>query len=1153
MKNLDPTRNPVVPYSLTVAQTQSLIWEMLCPQTEFMKGTPVPLIGELPEDVSPALFDVYLAEVQLLGHRDDYPRPYDWENLIPTLEGGEELLWIVSKQKNSYHFYVGLKFNQNVIASRKAILKRNQRFQFLRDNFIRRAFPESQVVNQTPTQVGNCLKQFCEKSKMYCVAGMPSYKTPAAEKVVADRDEKARPYASINDILEPHLHSQDDFCIVFSVTKASGEDIAGRFKSKFELRDKIKPLIERDINHTEGTASGEAISINITDPTTTTSETEGWAEQKSIVSKLAQLVFGNQSPGADVSGTADEIKSALERLGKIGKMASFGLPMRGVGGLLGLVVPNKVKDAFTADNIANFGAGLRKSAKNFSRTVQRTNGQRSTNTTTHQDVNKSDGVSFKVARSDLAFLDKHLEVALDHLQQVPGTGGYYAVGMVYADDATVGESVARHLKATLSGSQSFLRPMQVFNLSEHRRGALVNIPIASLLNSYGIEQEVLNSEKACLSLPLPDSELPDLKMKKSVFYGRPKEMTAHGCDVGAIAYFANNQAGIYESGRQFKIAPGDVCSHIFVCGTTGSGKTERAAHIINSMPLDVRVLVLETAKKTYRDKIGRAGRKKLVYTLGNSSEMPFRINPFYFELGTNLKQHIAVLSDAIADLLPMEALIGPKLREAVENCYKRCNWNIESSTRLSPNCPVAYPDMVMFVQEVNKICDTLSDYGNEVRSNYRGSLLNRAMIFIDDVYQDIFAYDGNKPINEILPPDTDVVIEMEDMPPSEINMPAFIISLLMQRLRAYRFKKGAKEGEKFLIVVEEAHNVLSKKLEGNGDERQSGKGGHLLKQVERLLAEGRSIGLGVMVVDQSVNAIAPSVVANTNTKIILGQKDGAEVETLGKALGLNEENWGDLLKLNRGECIVQSKDTSVPVKLSELSDEDMVPARVELGNAHVELVAPYAYCENQLNHLLGRGLFSAKRCEAVLEKMLEACNGRMDLLRFVIGKFLLSRSDYALVDCLLRGTTTIDVCRRILQLAIVNTRDEHMAACELLSTMAFYRGSLPSPDSIKVMKHLRADDVARGASYVLSIVNDDVPDMTDKQKAEIAKFVSKVVHLKPCSSSADARDQKAVVKMADAIMSNPRIVKAFQGVLAHTRRAEIIENLNRAYFEKEDE
>lgn len=1114
MQNDYSANHSIVPLSQDQAQT--LLWEMLCPEAEFKSEFPIPLIGELPEVVSPQLYDVYLAEVQLLGHRDDFPRPYDWENLIPTLDDGEELLWIISKQKESYHFYVGLKFNQKVISSRDEIKRRKNRFRFLHDNFIRRAFPESQVVCKEPAEISKCLKQFSGKSKMYCVVGMPSFKTSAAEKIVSDRDEKARPYASINDILEPHLHSQDEFSIVFSVMKASGEAIATRFKRKFELRDKIKPYIERDISHSDGETAGDSVTINITEPVTTTSTTCHAAQQRNLIAKLTQMVCGSVAPNLK--------DKANERTENLQQEHSY----------LGEVLCNTVRGVKGLKE-------LREAPPDYSITEQTTHGQKGSSDTHHVDKSQTDGISFKISRSDLAYLDKHLELALNHLQQVPGTGGYYAVGMVYADDPTLGESVSRHLKATLSGTQSFLRPMQIFNISEHRKGAVLNIPAASLLASLGIEQEVLNAEKACLSLPLPDSELPDLKMKKSVFYGRPREMPENGCSIGRIAYFENTQFGESVGGREFRLKPADVCSHVFVCGTTGSGKTERAAHIINEMPNDTRIVILETAKRTYRTKIGREGKRKLVYTLGNSTETPLRINPFYFDEGTNLKQHISVLSDAISDLLPMEALIGPKLREAVEECYFQCGWDIETSRLMKPQATPAYPDMVMFVHEVNKICRTLDDYGPEVRANYRGALLNRAMLFVDDVYQDIFSYDGNKSLNVLFPEDCDVIIEMEDMPPSEINMPAFVISIILQRIRAYRNRRGALRGEKFLTVIEEAHNVLSKEHEGSGDEKQSGKGGHLLRQVTRLLAEGRSMGLGVMVVDQSATQIAPSVIANSNTKMIFRQEDCSEIEVTAKSIGLKERDWEDLQHLGQGECIVKSFGVTKPVKLARLSESEIIDFGDNAVVDYASPFAPYSICKKHLEEYADKGLTSQKRCLCVYQKIVECCGGRFDLIRHVIGKYLLQMTRYDLVDELLKYKHDKLSLFAVLRKSSTPTRVQmrEMLAGWLLAMLVFDNGDVFNPEIAQPLSKHSKEYLLAGARGIEDILAEDIPASEKGWRECVVKACAHLLDLS-CGkdkkmSSGDKRNQKLVEKARQVLDSQPFVKRALADLLSFTQ------------------
>ncbi len=429
-------------------------------------------------------------------------------------------------------------------------------------------------------------------------------------------------------------------------------------------------------------------------------------------------------------------------------------------------------------------------------------------------------------------------------------------------------------------------------------------------------------------------------------------------------------------------------------------------------------MILETAKREYADVLCRAGRKLVRYTLGNSKDYPFRINPFFFDLGTGLKQHIAVLADAIADLLPMEALIGPKLREAVERCYRRCGWDIETGEQLPSvsGIETRYPDMLMFNSEVAKVCAELSDYGPEVRSNYTGALKNRASIFIDDLYQDIFAFDGDKTIDELFPPDADIVIEMEDMPPSEINMPAFIISIVLQRLRAYRFLHKGDKGGRFMVAIEEAHNVLSRKIEqSGGDERQSGKGGHLLNQILRLLAEGRGLGLGLIVIDQAAHAIAPSVLADTNTKVILRLEDGEEIKTIGTSIGLEEGDWSDLQRLATGECIVKTKTSPVPVKLAPLRRAEPTALELEPGEIPFGdespiqpegvperlLRPPYIQVGCLLKEIQAHGFLSRIESETLAKGVMRLSSPSLvqrDLIRYMFGRHLFSRNRLELLD-----------------------------------------------------------------------------------------------------------------------------------------------------------
>ena len=1011
----------------------TLQWELFRNETEFQIVADQSELENPAIAMSPGMRDVMLAEVKMLGHRDKYPLPYQWESLLPALRQEEEILWIVSKKRGqqSFALYFGVKFNRVNLGGVDEIANREERFQILSDQFTRCIFPESRIERIKSTSLerarGRVLPEVLRDlstgseegnvrplNEIFCVTGMPSPKDQDAEKIIGERRGDARPYSSLNTILEPHLNVESPFTIVFTISPATSTAIEAAFREKFKLRDAIRPLTQMEVNRTKSTSWGDNVNITV-------------QRHRNAVQSAKVKFFGDGPDYARwrpfvcaVSGAAVGATSGAF----VG--ASSGNPVGvAVGAGVGLGVGLGV-------NVANVIGGMVFAGRDADRSsyiqYAKSAAPDSTSITTHSDESESEGRTLHFTRSDLVFVDKHLEKGLEHLQQSLSGGGYYATAMVYTDKHEVGESVARMIRASLTGSHSYLRPMQIFNLKKPEFFQLrYNLPIATILSRV-IHYEVLNCNSACMALMLPDADLPDnIKLKKSVFYARPEQQQLEGvdcasaADFGKMAYF-ENQLRFDDSpdlSRNLLVSDGDLLRHVFVVGAPGGGKSYRVRHVLNSLPSDLRLVVLETAKREYGEYLHRKGKDLIRYTLGNSRVFPLRINPFYFDPGTDLKQHIAVLVDAISDLLPMEALIGPKLREAVENCYRRCGWNIENNMALDRASDVPpYPNMLMFNSEVAKICEGLSDYGPEVRSNYTGALKNRAAIFLDDVYQDIFSHDGNRPIDEIFPPYADVVVEMEDMPPSELNMPAFIISILLQRLRAYRFlkqkvhRKLAREGlrsgadpDRFVVAIEEAHNILSRKIEeSRGDERQSGKGARLLDQVSKILAEGRGIGLGVMVIDQSAHAVAPSVLADTNTKVVFRVENGDELKTIGTSIGLEEKDWPDMGFLGTGECIVKNGTTPLPIKLACLEDGENGETAGCLIASASQTDVPYAQCAEMFDAMFRSGVLRRSVADRVAQSLVvKRFADRREFLHYVWGRYLFSCHRGEMLDAHLDG------------------------------------------------------------------------------------------------------------------------------------------------------
>jgi len=747
------------------------------------------LPSPLPRVLIPGICDLQLAKVSRLGRRERFPRPHDWENLLPMLAAGDELLWIARKYSSRFDFYFGLKRNSFCIEDPGAVVHRKSEFRSILSHFKRRAFPESIAETLDSREIRQTTEGILSQSNgmVTVISGVPSPKAVEEEQLHQNRDEAVRLFASLNDVLEPFLE-EDPFTIVFTLCRATGGQIAEEISKWTQVVDLLRPLTERQDTGSESKTKGGQRS-----KTQGTSDSESETEQWQILRKFGALFTGTHQYGTRK-------------------------PRRVVG-------PGRT---VTKGQNASESEGSNWSTQ-----------EGTSSAVTH-------------VNSRLRLIHDAAERLLKHLRQTPGTGGYFVSASVYAEGEPVGRKIGKALAGALSGADSYIRPFQIVSY----RGEVVDLPLrrAAPVSRFLKGIALLNNSQASQFLMVPEADMPGIAIKKNVFYGQSALSETKGragaTDIGSSAYLEDTRYSPEE--KAIRVPHQDLLSHVLVTGTTGSGKTVRTTQILNSLdPEKFRLIVIETAKKTYRHKLNRGGERPQVFTVGVSDRHPLRINPFYFDEGTSLKRHVSVLSDALSDLLPVEALIGPKLREAITSCYFRLGWNFENSKYERDGDPI-YPTMIDFNVEVLRLCERLQ-YGPELTQNYLGALTGRARLFIDDIYQDIFAAGGNLPFDKLFWKDT--IIEMDELPPSEIQMPGFLLSVIIERLRAFQSAAISKDPPAWLLVVEEAHNLLSRKLEDPARGNEMGSGSRLLEQVVRLLQEGRELGIGVFVIDQSPRSL----------------------------------------------------------------------------------------------------------------------------------------------------------------------------------------------------------------------------------------------------------------------------------------------------------
>ncbi|HJN74817.1 MAG TPA: ATP-binding protein [Myxococcota bacterium] len=809
--------------------------------------------GHAPLDVHPGLLDACAVRVQLLGHHDLVPRVHDWENVLPMLRPGEELVWIVETDRPELHVAprvavtLMLRFNQSVLPERESLETRRSRFRGIVGQLQRQAFPSSQLQLLRPAECWSLL-QSPEGTRGAFVSGVPTPKDLDDERIRKDRAPDARAFQSLNDVVESCLHVRR-LRLMFVVGRVTDDDFAAELSRLAALRDAV---------HAEASVQ-EARSV-------TTGENESSQSSDSLAAAQSQR----------------EKDPLLRTAWRFVKHLGRGHRRRDLTQAQWEDNPGQLSETRTQSSSSTAGSS------------------------------RTDGETRTVERLDslLGLIDSSLDRSLKSLYEARGTGAFRAGAVVLADGsdaALIGDIV----KGVLAGSQTKDRPLVSVPLEGATEELLrSNTPILGRLDPA---LPVLSCERAARFLLLPEAELPGLRMKRGVFLGRnpsPPPSEGRRVRIGPFGF------GSWDDTRSdVEITERELFRHVLVAGTTGCGKTSRVLKILEGLRdfgPELRVVVLETAKRTYAGAFSRIrGRPPRVYTIGDATTNPLRINPLFFEPGTSLKRHIAVLSDSLAELLPTEALIGPYMRQAVERCYQDFGWDIETGSFIGEGASQV-PGVLDFARGVQLVADDLS-YGPEVGANYRGALEGRARIFLDATFQDLFSHGGERSIDEVFPGDT--IIEFEELPASELNLPAFITSLLIERIRASQTaRQGDRSRPRWLIVIEEAHNVLGRENEGRGAAAEAQGGRTLLRNCVRLLQEGRSLGIGVMVVDQSPAMLARGVIKNTNTKIVMRLEDGEEIAEMGRTLGLSEDSWDDLGLLGVGEAIVKTPAMTRPVR-----------------------------------------------------------------------------------------------------------------------------------------------------------------------------------------------------------------------------------------------
>lgn len=362
--------------------------------------------------------------------------------------------------------------------------------------------------------------------------------------------------------------------------------------------------------------------------------------------------------------------------------------------------------------------------------------------------------------------------------------------------------------------------------------------------------------------------------------------------------------GQYHSGGEAYMPLADLTKHVLITGFTGSGKTVTVLQLLHQLWADHKVafLVLESAKQEYRGLFDvEAFRDDLrVYTLGNETCVPLRLNPFELLPGVRVEAHLGKLQTCIEGAVPA---IGPSssvINEALLRVYEEFGWSLTDSYPLEGSAHRRFPVLKDFVHQMEVVIKSRK-YGDELENNLKAAMIGRFQPLLIGSKGRMFDTQRSSPSpSDLFTRPT--ILEMNDL---TLDDKALVVMFVLTILREYRERDKSILGElKHITMLEEAHNILEDVKSNAGGEGSTSSDARY-KAVQAfcsLLTEIRSLGEGLIIADQSPEKLARDAMRNTNLQIAHQLRDGHDRSAIANAMIMEDEQRDFLGKLPPGHA-----------------------------------------------------------------------------------------------------------------------------------------------------------------------------------------------------------------------------------------------------------
>jgi len=381
--------------------------------------------------------------------------------------------------------------------------------------------------------------------------------------------------------------------------------------------------------------------------------------------------------------------------------------------------------------------------------------------------------------------------------------------------------------------------------------------------------------------------------------------------------------GKFANGGVAAIPLSTFARHALIAGMTGSGKTTTCFYLLSELwKRKIPFLVIDPAKSEYRALLDSPlGPTLQIFTLGDESVSPFRMNPLEILPGVRVESHISALRACFEAALPTFGILPSLIEESLHNVYLNKKWNLTDrgkadDARLMPTPGELYHEIIRVTEERGYSDKTLQDIraaaagriGTLLRGS-KGRMLNTRRSLPMDVLM-------TRP----------TILELESLNDEEKSL---VMLFLLTRLREYaRGRVSAQLAH--VTVIEEAHRLAAASAHATDRETLADTRATGAESLSMTLSEIRAYGEGLIIAEQIPGRLIGDALKNTNLKIVHRLPGEDDRKAIGGTMNLGAEQEPYLAKLAPGQAAFFTEGFEKPtfITVPNLRAEYRLPERV---------------------------------------------------------------------------------------------------------------------------------------------------------------------------------------------------------------------------------